>query len=180
MVKRITISIPDDLAQELEAKKDAIPNISKVCADALRKELAVKTEAKEGVRSLSNVIERLRAERYEAVERWPQQGFKDGRRWAMDAHYKDLKWVVQYGPSMDRTDFWDFIRDLCNRSPAAMALWEWIGTQVKDDDARTVANRQYWDAFFVGVRDLWKSIANDVENNTTEEQRDHGQAEEEY
>ena len=102
----ITVRIPDDLEKRLEPLKGRL-NVSDVCRVAL--EAKAKThEAIERALSeedvMKGLIERLRVQKAEALDRSYAQGREDGQNWAIrDATYEQLdRWgerVERYRPA---------------------------------------------------------------------------------
>jgi len=75
---RLNISVPDDLHARLDRVRDRL-NVSRVCATALERELAV-LEARPASTSpdVGHMIDRIRT----TAERWRWRGLQDGREWA--------------------------------------------------------------------------------------------------
>jgi hypothetical protein len=92
MVQRRTISLPDELDARLERLQDRI-NVSRVCATALEKEIAMlEATPVEADPEVQRLLRRLQT----VKERWYDRGRKDGRRWALDvATREELKWAGQ-------------------------------------------------------------------------------------
>jgi hypothetical protein len=90
MVQRRTISLPDELDARLERLQDRI-NVSRVCATALEKEIAMlEVTPVEADPDVQRVLRRLQS----VKERWYDRGRKDGRRWAIEvATRQELKWA---------------------------------------------------------------------------------------
>lgn len=78
---RVSITIPDDLAERLEPYRDRM-NISKVCARAIERELSDLTELPAAVEELNETIARLRMEKDEREERDYLTGLDWGRSYA--------------------------------------------------------------------------------------------------
>ena len=90
MVQRRTISIPDELDARLERLQDRI-NVSRVCAAALEREVAMLEATPTGT---DPDVQRLLRRLQTVKERWYDRGRQDGRRWAIDvATREELKWV---------------------------------------------------------------------------------------
>ena len=92
MVQRRTISLPDELDARLERLQDRI-NVSRVCATALEKEIAMlEATPVEADPEVQRVLRRLQT----VKERWYDRGRMDGRRWAIDvAARQELQWAGQ-------------------------------------------------------------------------------------
>jgi hypothetical protein len=98
VVQRRTISLPDELDARLERLQDRI-NVSRVCATALEKEIAMLEATPVGADpEVQRVLRRLQT----VKERWYDRGRKDGRRWAVDvATREELKWAGQVVAEQD-------------------------------------------------------------------------------
>jgi hypothetical protein len=88
-VARLTISVPDDLRRSLDRFRDRL-NVSKICQDALMKEIAKLEELPRGALELEEMVERLRSEKASADRRWFAQGVTDGISWTRGAPYPEL------------------------------------------------------------------------------------------
>lgn len=92
MVERINISVPDDLHSELDKWREQV-NVSRICQEALRKELHHLQLQEAPVELGAERIEMLRAEKAESEAFWRGLGAEHGREWATtQAHYVDLKY----------------------------------------------------------------------------------------
>lgn len=87
---RLTVSVPRDLHDRLEKWRDRL-NISKVCQEALERELRRLEELPEDAKALADLVERLARENADGQRRWFTQGVSDGMTWAQGASYIDLK-----------------------------------------------------------------------------------------
>ena len=88
-VKKLTITIPSDLAERLEPWRDRM-NISKLCSEAIEREIAVVADLPREVQEFTDVITRLRTERAEARKRDYWIGYEDGFTYAKGASEQDL------------------------------------------------------------------------------------------
>jgi ribosome modulation factor len=90
---RLNITLPDVLYARLEQLRDRI-NLSKVCATALEREVAM-LEGQPPITDprISQLLQRLQSTR----ERWHQRGYEDGIGWAVDLATRDeLQSVATY------------------------------------------------------------------------------------
>lgn len=104
MTKRVTISISDELAERLEPWRSRI-NVSRVCAEALAKQVAVLEDLPKEVLELQEVISRLRQEKPESQGTDKRIGFEDGLAFARDCSYRELKRNVQAVDELRGTPF---------------------------------------------------------------------------
>lgn len=86
---RLTISVPDDLRRSLERLRDRI-NVSKICQEALAKEIAKLEQLPRRALELEEMVERLRDEKAAADKQWFAQGVTDGISWTRGASYPEL------------------------------------------------------------------------------------------
>lgn len=87
-VDRITVTVPKELSARLKVVRDRM-NVSRVCADALEKELNI-IEAKPSVADpkIAQLVERLKGAR----QRWYDHGREDGATWAaQEANRSELE-----------------------------------------------------------------------------------------
>src|SRR5690349_16319221 len=82
---RLNITIPDALYERLEELRDRI-NLSKVCANALEKEVAM-LERQPNITDprIAQLLKRLQGTK----ERWYQRGREDGIQWAVETATRD-------------------------------------------------------------------------------------------
>lgn len=98
---RISISIPDELAERLEPVKDHL-NVSQVCRDALEQRVitfeaaADSPEDEGGTQSLAG---RFREEHRLDEEKMASMGRRNAASWLRAATYKELKHVIDAGES---------------------------------------------------------------------------------
>lgn len=87
---RLNITIPDALYERLEQLRDRI-NLSKVCANALEKEVAM-LERQPNITDprIAQLLKRLQG----AKERWYQRGHEDGMQWAVETATREELWIV--------------------------------------------------------------------------------------
>jgi hypothetical protein len=98
VVQRRTISIPDELDARLERLQDRI-NVSRVCAAALEKEIAMLEATPVGA---DPEVQRLLRRLQTVKERWYDRGRRDGRQWAIDlATREQLRWFADYLAKLD-------------------------------------------------------------------------------
>ncbi len=89
-MKRMNISLPDDLHQELGSYRAQI-NISAACQRALRLEIDRLKPTDATVEPVDEVVERLRAEKRELETTSRKRGFDVGVEWANRASFVDLR-----------------------------------------------------------------------------------------
>lgn len=100
MAKRVTISVPDVLHEKMKEWRESF-NLSKMfqeaLSDAIQKKEAFQKRLQED-KSISEIIERLRAEKLTSEKNYFENGRLDGVDWAKSAHYDDLKYAAYWVP----------------------------------------------------------------------------------
>src|SRR5215472_19149943 len=95
---RLNITVPDALYARLEELRDRI-NLSKVCAVALEKEVAM-LEGQPNITDprIARLLQRLQSTR----ERWHQRGYEDGIQWSVELATRDeLQYVATHLATLD-------------------------------------------------------------------------------
>ncbi len=87
---RLNITIPDELYTALEPWRDHI-NISKVCQEALTREVAKLNDLPRQAAELAALVERLQQEKAHAEKFAFGQGLTDSVAWARGASYAELR-----------------------------------------------------------------------------------------
>jgi post-segregation antitoxin (ccd killing protein) len=150
---RLNISIPDDLYEKLDRFRGEV-NASRVCAQALEKELRMVEErvASAGDDSASRVerlVQRLTAPR----KLWFQRGWQDGEEWAAELATADELCLI--GEEWDDDGAYDLDQD---DLPETFDLWKtlskWPGHEAVEED--TSLKEEYLHGWHYAVRDLWK------------------------
>jgi hypothetical protein len=95
---RLTVSIPQDLHDRLDRWRDNI-NISRICQEALERELRRLEELPEDAVALGDMVRRLSKEKADGDRRWFSQGVADGMTWARSAGYVDLRATAEGSPT---------------------------------------------------------------------------------
>jgi hypothetical protein len=91
---QLTIYVPDDLADEVRQRKVAL-NVSQVCAQALRSELARLKQLEFGPPvqvDADALVERLRTQRQGSVARSTEAGRRAAERWVASAPYDSIQY----------------------------------------------------------------------------------------
>ncbi|MGH3111083.1 MAG: hypothetical protein ACRDQT_09220 [Gaiellaceae bacterium] len=86
---RLTISVPDELHRSLERFRGRL-NVSRVCQEALAKEIAKLEQLPRGAIELEELVDRLREEKAASDKQWFAQGVTDGISWTRGAAYPEL------------------------------------------------------------------------------------------
>ena len=143
---RLNITIPDDLYAALEPWRDQI-NISKVCQDALAREIAKLNDLPRQAAELTALVERMQQEKASAEKFAFAQGLTDSVAWARGASYTELK---RWGEH-DATDH--------PRAGDNGALETDLQRHRNDPAFDEQAYRQGW---VMGAREVWQRVRDKV------------------
>ena len=98
MAKKVTISIPDMLHEQLEKWRESF-NLSKMFQDAVSEAIQRKEDFQKRIREdldLGQIIERLRREKMQSEGNYLETGKNDGILWAKTAHYDHLMYALHW------------------------------------------------------------------------------------
>lgn len=87
---RLNITVPDDLYKRAEKWRDRI-NLSRVCQEAIRRELDKLEQVPEQLREMREALSRLEREKAKIERSCFRKGVYDGLEWARGADYASLK-----------------------------------------------------------------------------------------
>ena len=144
---RLNITIPDELYAALEMWRGRI-NISKVCQEAIAKELAKLQDLPRQAVELDTLVDRLREEKATSDKAFFAQGVSDAIAWARGAPYQELRLCGEHGQHEGRG------RD---RWPEALqrALRRYASDPTFDEAA-------YAQGWLAGVSEVWQRVKDKV------------------
>jgi len=93
MVQRVTVTIPDELGERLNAVKDRF-NVSRVCQEALASEVSRQELLMKENPTTKEVIKRLKVEKDRLYKDCENEGFKEGYKDAKQMSYPVLRHFV--------------------------------------------------------------------------------------
>ena len=96
MVKKITISVPDELHKKMEVWKKSI-NFSGVFQEAIADLIEKKENFQQRLKGdpkMEEIIERLKTEKAQSEKDYFELGKNEGLAWAKAAHYEEIKYVL--------------------------------------------------------------------------------------
>ena len=178
MSKIISISIPDPLHERLQNLKDKI-NVSKICQDAISKEVQKIEDFQKRIRKspkTEKTIQRLSKERNESEGLVYERGKKDGEEWAKIAHYDDLygavcreedEDIINSNPMTDlEQEILDYLFDKYKIEPKGDEPFEDYINQVLPVKVHshnfylyTLSYRRGW---YQGILDFWNEIKDKI------------------
>ena len=155
MATKLTITIPDELAERLEPWRDRM-NISKVCAAAIHREVATLEKLPQEVQLITNLIKRLRREKAEHYQEGYPVGYERGIEYAIRyarypefLHFMEVEAELQRLPPDAHPDF-----ELPVEALEQLA----IDRQKSADQAKVIDPLAYKQGWLAGVMTVWRLI----------------------
>lgn len=87
---RLNITVPQELYERIDRWRDRL-NLSRICQEAIARELSKLEEIPDEVRTMHEALDRLQREKAAAERSWFRRGVHDGLEWARGAEYGTLK-----------------------------------------------------------------------------------------
>jgi hypothetical protein len=167
-VARLNLTVPDPLYARLERWRDRV-NVSKVCAIALEKELAMLEASPTGSADpkVQRMLERLQSHQ----ERWYRRGYEDGENWAVDEAQADD--VRLMGEEWEDDGEYDLNEQVWRTVEAEKRIERWVqsdlervgaggtrgrGSQEYEKVRQAVDEWAYMNGWHMAVRDLWEKV----------------------
>lgn len=144
---RLNITVPDDLYEALEKWRDRL-NISKICQEAIAREVAKLEDLPRQAVELEALVERLRQEKAHVEKFYFAQGVTDGIAWARGASYVELQRCGESGRLEQPA-----------RDDRAKAL-EHALRRYRQDPA--FDEQTYLEGWRAGVREVWRRVKDKV------------------
>lgn len=166
MAQRINISIPDELHAELEKWREIL-NVSGICQEALRKEVARLEAVATTNEDIDAVVQRLRAEKDEWERQWYEVGAQLGYEWGRRARYQRLLEAVGHAAPEDVVGFLTGFSEgdlmTLDQVEKALDVYPSIRHVLTDEVAGFVRLREYNEArlregWKKGVTDFWNQV----------------------
>jgi hypothetical protein len=109
MVKKFNLSVPDELAEKIEQRREDLGSLSAIFQKAVAEKIRNKDEFErrlEGDVEMEQIIARLRKEKAELQGNYREKGKEEGLRWAKAASYRDLEYARRFDP-VDKDGLYD-------------------------------------------------------------------------
>ncbi len=100
MSKKVTISVPDDLYEQLGKWRESF-NFSKIFQNAISGVIQKKEDFQKKIKEeldISSIIERLQKEKLELEKNFRDIGKIDGLEWIKTAHFREIKYALNWKP----------------------------------------------------------------------------------
>jgi len=153
---RTTISIPHELKKRMDRVKEPV-NWSALACQAFESKLYEIQKLKE-IRTMTNVIERLRASKRETESADFESGLTAGREWGMkSAEFKELERLSDFcRESKGGVEGWLELFDITHTNAASLA--ERVCSVVQGDDECACSD----------VDEFWEDIASETDREPAE------------
>jgi len=96
VVQRVSISVPDDLHERLQALKGRF-SVSGVCQEALERKLELLELQEQGGENMQAIVERLKKEKRQYDQKYESDGYEAGLCEAREMEYGTLVGLVRHG-----------------------------------------------------------------------------------
>lgn len=137
---RLNITIPDELSERVERWRDRL-NLSRVCQDAISRELDRLEHIPAEVKSMHEALARLGREKAKVEQSSFRKGVHDGLEWARGAEYALLK---RWGERNGDTVFDDVLRGPASESASG------------HQDDPSWDPKPYAEGWVAGVHQFWE------------------------
>lgn len=158
MVKRVTVSVPDELYEKMKEWGESI-NFSKEFQRHMGTLIRQKEEIKnlvKGDKKMQEIVERLRKEKIEVMGDPTEKGFEDGYEWAKSAHLSSLRKALKWDPSRgypDDEELKEYLdRIFCEDEDDE---YEYLSREAWQRSQRHEYNDKYIDGFKKGIEAFW-------------------------
>ena len=143
---RLNITIPDELYVALEPWRDHI-NISRVCQEALAREVAKLNDLPRQAAELADLVERMQQEKATAEKFAFGQGLTDSITWARGATYAELRRWGEHGEAHGAG---------AGKNGALEAAIQRHQDDVSFDE------RAYREGWVMGTKEVWQRVRDKV------------------
>lgn len=142
---RLNITVPDELYDRIEKWRDRL-NLSRICQDAIGRELDKIEVIPDEVRKMNEALSRLGQQKAKADRSCFRKGVYDGLEWARQAEYASLKRWGEQDATIESIEE-------ALRGPAARSV-----SAHRDDP--TWEPKPYGEGWTAGVRQFWDRAKN--------------------
>jgi hypothetical protein len=164
MVKKFNLSVPDDLAEKIEQRRDQLGSLSAIFQEAVAAMVKKKEEFEERLKGdddMEQIIERLRREKLQAQTDYHETGREEGLRWAKAASYTDLEHARKFDPR-DEDGVYDPTIPLHDDVLGhyfidAMEADPLTNPETDEDELNDFA-RQWLDGWLEAVQEFWSAV----------------------
>jgi hypothetical protein len=160
-MKKINLSVPDDLAAKIEHYRGYLGNLSLLFQQAVTAKIMQREEFNarlEGDAEMSEIIERLQKEKAVLQGNYLEKGREEGLRWAKAASYKDLEYARRFDPT-DRKGVYDptisLHDDVLGFYFADSLFADKLTNPEWDEEELNIFAKQWMMGWIEAVKDFW-------------------------
>ena len=160
MTKRLSISITDELAAQVQEHKKQL-NVSAVCAEALDRRCKTLESNKQGESAMQAVISRFRAQKAETETESKEQGFQMGHSFITEEADLSITKDLANFYEMTRHEPWDMWKGL--ESTLSQDWENQIHELAEFVQRNDLDYGEFAEGFVQGVADVWDRIKGEVD-----------------
>jgi hypothetical protein len=165
MVKKFNLSVPDDLAQKIDQRRDYLGSLSAIFQAAVAEKIRKKEEFEqrlEGDEDMDQIIERLKREKVQSQTDYHGKGREEGLQWAKAASYPDLMYAARSFDPTDGDGVYDPTIPLHNNTLGhyfidAMEADALMNPESDEDELNEFA-KQWLQGWLEAVQDFWTEV----------------------
>jgi len=170
MTKKINLTVPDDLAERMEARRDYLGNLSGLFQEAVKEKLdrkeALEKRIAEGGESMEATVARLRKEKAAAEKDYHEGGMKEGVDWAKNSSYTDLQYMLGFDPIEPRNQEY-FVQEFTGNEVLGEGFQECFSNDpalINTDPNSTYPDilsnlgEKWFEGWKEGVRTFWQQV----------------------
>lgn len=164
MVKKFNLSVPDDLAEKIDQRRDYLGSLSAIFQKAVADKIKQRDEFEqrlEGDAEMVQIIKRLKREKIALQGNYREKGREEGLRWAKAASYKELEYARRFNP-IDSDGLYDPLIPLHDDLLGhyfidALEPDELMNPESDEDELNEFA-KQWLQGWLEAVRDFWAHV----------------------
>lgn len=166
MTQKITISVPDDLHEEMQQWKDSF-NYSGLFQDAISKEIQKRENFQDRLKedpSINEIIERLKEEKIESTQKYFDKGKIAGMKWAKASHYDEIQFALRFAKE------WQYDYPIINKNDKGIWVEYWKeimkndGYFNEDGYRRSNSNlNRFVHGWTTGILEFWDEVKNKID-----------------
>lgn len=164
MVKKFNLSVPEELAEKIEQRREQLGSLSSIFQEAVAERIRKKEEFEERLKGdddMEQIIERLKREKIQARSNYHEKGREEGLRWAKAASYIDLEYARKFDPT-DAEGVYDPTIPLHDNVLGHYFIEALEGDTLTnpeaDEDQLNDFARQWLDGWLEAVREFWAVV----------------------
>jgi len=164
MVKKFNLSVPDDLAEKIDQRRENLGSLSAIFQNAVAEIITKKEEFEqrlEGDEEMVEIIKRLRKEKTALQGNYREKGREEGLRWAKAASYMELEYARRFDPT-DKDGLYDpsvpLHDDILGHYFIDALEADDLSNPESDEDELNEFAKQWLKGWLEAVADFWSHV----------------------